>query len=341
VKGRLQLFALDATDRRILHRAQTHPATNSWGEWEVFGAPAAAVPTVGRNLDGRLEIFVVNADTTLSRRIQLADGTWGAWTSFGGPAGAAPAIGRNLDGRLEVFLLGPGGAYIAHRWQNCANAAADDWSVWERFGGPAGAPPAVGTHRDGRLEVFVPGPAAAYLAHRWQKTANGGWSGWDTALGGPLATTPTLARDPRGRLVLFALAPVGVGVNMLPQAKPSGGWGAWSPYGSWTERPPLVTASQDGRLEAFLLQPGGTQLLHRWQNNTVDGLWHAPEVFADGPIAAAPSAALDAGGLLHVYLVTQDGSVRERVQVVPNGGFGAWQAFGTRCIAALPSGSPT
>ncbi|MBM7114892.1 family 43 glycosylhydrolase [Archangium primigenium] len=341
VTGRLQLFALDPSDRRILRRAQTHPATNAWGEWEVFGEPAAAVPSVARNLDGRLEVFAINADTTLSRRIQRADGTWDAWASFGGAAGAAPVVGRNLDGRLEVFVLGPGGAYITHRWQNRANAAASDWSAWEQFGGAAGALPVVGTHADGRLEVFVPGPANACLAHRWQNTPNGSWSAWDTTLGGPLGTTPTLARDPRGILELFSLAPVGVGVHMLPQTKPSGGWGSWSQFASWADSPPTVVASKDGRLESFHVLPGGTQLAHRWQNNTTDGVWHAPEVFADGPIASAPSAILDAGGLLHVFLVAPDGSLRERVQVAPSGGFGNWQAFGTRRIAAVPCGSPT
>ena len=341
VTGRLQLFALDPATRGILRCAQTNPATNTWGAWEVFGGPAAAVPTVGRNADGRLEVFAVSADTTLVRRIQNADGSWGAWTSFGGPAGAAPAIGRNSDGRLEVFVLGPGGAYITHRWQNRANASAEDWSAWTQFGGAAGAPPVVGTNADGRLEVFVPGPAAAYLAHRWQNAPSGSWSSWDTTFGGPLGTAPTVARDARGILEVFALAPVGVGVHLRPQTQASGGWAGWSQFASWSDGPPTVAASRDGRLESFLVQPGGTQLTHRWQNNTTDGSWHAAEVFADGPIAAAPSAALDAGGLLHVFLVAPDGSVRERVQVAPSGGFGGWRAFGTRRIAALRTGSPT
>lgn len=64
-------------------------------------------------------------------------------------------------------------------------------------------------------------------------------------------------------------------------------------------------------------------------------------MFADGPIASAPSAALDAGGLLHVFLVAPDGSVRERVQVAPSGGFGGWRAFGTRRIATVRTGAPT
>jgi hypothetical protein len=128
---------------------------------------------------------------------------------------------------------------------------------------------------------------------------------------------------------------------MRPQAQPSGGWAGWTSFASWSEGPPTVIASKDGRLEAFLVQPGGTQLTHRWQNNTVDGSWHEPEVFAEGPIASEPSAVLDAGGLLHVFLVAPDGGVRERVQVAPSGGFGGWQPFGTRRIAAVPSGSPT
>lgn len=347
--GRLNLFALDPTDYSILQCVQTDPANDVWGNWTTFGPPAGAVPTLGANLDGRLEIFVLGVNgANLTHRVQAADGSWGAWQSFGGAAGAAPVVSHHADGRLSVFAVGPGGRYIAQCEQNVPNAAATAWTAWNAdFGGPCGGPPAVGINADGRMEVFAIAPARNYIAHCWQHSANSGFGSWDATLGGACGGTPTVARDARGVLELHALAPAGAGVNLLPQTAPSSGWGSWTsaavPNG-WADAACTLVANQDGRLESFVLTPAGSVLSHRWQHNTTDGTWSDWAEFGSGPCqySATPSAVLDAAGRIHVFAVYTDGSIWTSVQTGPNSGWGAWQAFGgTQKVAVLPTVSAT
>ncbi|MEU6943501.1 glycosyl hydrolase family 32, partial [Streptomyces rubiginosohelvolus] len=144
--GRLTVFALDAADRAMLRRVQLDPRTDSWSEWERFGGPAGAVPTLGRTTDGRLEVFsLAPGGVNLHHRVQRPDGGWYGWEEFGGPADAAPAVARDAHGRLEVFAPSPGGGSVARRRQRSAGALA--WDPWEPgFGGPVGAPPVVGAN---------------------------------------------------------------------------------------------------------------------------------------------------------------------------------------------------
>ncbi|MEU2897660.1 hypothetical protein ACWC4E_06000 [Streptomyces sp. NPDC001273] len=107
------MFALDARDRSLLRRVQLDPASDAWSPWERFGGPAGAVPTPGRNTDGRLEVFsLAPGGAHLHHRAQRPDGGWHDREVFGGPAGAAPAVGVGAGGRLEAFALAPGGTGI-------------------------------------------------------------------------------------------------------------------------------------------------------------------------------------------------------------------------------------
>ncbi|MFD8792640.1 family 43 glycosylhydrolase, partial [Streptomyces vinaceus] len=135
--GRLTVFALDAGDRSVLRRVQLDPETDTWSAWESFGGPAGAVPTLGRNADGRLEVFsLAPGGAGLHHRAQRPDGGWYDWEEFGGPAGAAPAVARGGDGRLEVFAPAPAGAGIHQAWQMGPRAAAAAaWGVVGSGGG--------------------------------------------------------------------------------------------------------------------------------------------------------------------------------------------------------------
>ncbi|MEU5032189.1 hypothetical protein [Streptomyces milbemycinicus] len=139
--GRLAVFALDAGDRSMLRRVRLDPNTDTWSAWEVFGGPAGAVPTLGRNTNGGLEVFsLAPGGANLHHRVQRPDGSWHDWEEFGGPAGAAPAVARDASGRLEVLALSPGGASVARRRQGAPGSLA--WEPWEPgFGGAAGTPP--------------------------------------------------------------------------------------------------------------------------------------------------------------------------------------------------------
>ncbi|MFE5592759.1 family 43 glycosylhydrolase [Streptomyces sp. NPDC056549] len=339
--GRLTVFALDAADRSMLRRVQLDPDTDSWSEWESFGGPAGAVPTLGRNADGRLEVFsLAPGGVNLHHRVQRPDGGWYDWEEFGGAAGAAPAVARDAAGRLEVFASAPGAASFARRRQRSPGSTL--WDAWEPgFGGAAGAPPVVAANADGRLEVFVLAAGGSGIRHRWQEAPAGAWTGAWHAFGTAAGAAPRVARDGTGRLTVAAVGPSGVGTFFRRQAVPSGGWEEWQPLFGWSAAAPAFAANADGRLEAFSLSPGGARLSHRWQT-APGGSWDPGGEFGEPGVAlaATPSVAPDSTGRLHVFAVTAEGLVRTRVQERPSGGWRAWTAFGDRAIAPLVSGSP-
>ncbi|MFD8209668.1 family 43 glycosylhydrolase [Streptomyces sp. NPDC059695] len=339
--GRLTVFALDAADRSMLRRVQLDPADDTWSEWESFGGPAGAVPTLGRNADGRLEVFsLAPGGVNLHHRVQRPDGGWSDWEEFGGPAGAAPAVARDADGRLEVFASAPGAASFARRRQRSPGSVA--WDAWEPgFGGAAGAPPVVAANADGRLEVFVLAAGGSGIRHRWQESPGGAWTGAWNPFGTAAGGAPRAARDGSGRLTVAAVGPSGLGTFVRRQAVPSGGWEEWQPLFGWSAAAPALAAGADGRLEAFSLSPGGARLSHRRQT-VPGGSWDSGGEFGEPGVglAATPSVALDSTGRLHVFAVTAGGRVRTRVQERPGGGWLAWTSFGDRAIAPLVAGSP-
>src|ERR1035437_4234995 len=59
---------------------------------------AAGRPVVGKNADGYLEVFKVEADGALLHRWQKrASGDWSSWASLGGAGLAGIAVGTNAD----------------------------------------------------------------------------------------------------------------------------------------------------------------------------------------------------------------------------------------------------
>ncbi len=189
----LEVFAA-ATDGAIWHVWQDFGSATGWGDWQSLGAPSGvglAVPTVGRNADGRLEVFVVGANA-LWHNWQETGGAWFGWESLGTPPGVAslntPTVGSNADGRLEVFAFGTNDA-VWHVWQDASFATG--WSGWDSLGGEPGGAVDVVQNADGRLEIFaesrlLTGPQQ--LWHRWQSSLNNGWSfveNWELVLPGP------------------------------------------------------------------------------------------------------------------------------------------------------------
>ena len=85
-------------------------------------------PAVGRNADGRMEVFAVGTDGHLWHTYQVApNSAWSDWGVLDGhPFTGPPSVTTNADGRLEVFLAGPGNT-LWHGWQNAPNSAWSDF----------------------------------------------------------------------------------------------------------------------------------------------------------------------------------------------------------------------
>jgi hypothetical protein len=112
--GRLEIFANGAG--AIFNLSQVSP-NGPWRDgWRSKGRPSAEVGikshVVGKNADGRLEIFAVGEDFALWQKWQVApnNGWSDTWKTLGHPfagpsLGGQLTVGRNQDGRQEVFAV--------------------------------------------------------------------------------------------------------------------------------------------------------------------------------------------------------------------------------------------
>jgi hypothetical protein len=291
--GRQEIFAL-GDDNALWQKWQTAP-NNGWSEWKTLGTPTSDSAltdqfTVGKNQDGRQEVFAVGNDGNVWQIWQIApNGGWSAWATLGKPPTEIRhsdriTIGRNKDGRQELFVMG-GDDALWHIRQVAPNVG---WSDWESLGKPRDlgfseppkerdlSEPLVQENADGHLEVFAPGNGA--FCNRWQEAPNStvwrhqGWNekpqpspavritGLEAALnvGGQL----------NGHLEVFALGSDGNlwhawQIDRAPN---------WSPWES-LERPPTeiraadrltIGTNQDGHLEIFVVGQDGA-VWHKWQ----------------------------------------------------------------------------
>jgi len=183
--GRQEIFAI-GDDNALWQKWQVAP-NNGWSEWKTLGTPAKDTSltdqfTVGRNQDGRQEVFAVGDDGNLWQIWQTApNGGWSDWGKLGQPPIGIRRSDRitvesNEDRRQELFIMGIDGA-LWHIWQVAPNAG---WSDWESLGKPRDlfdrseppkdrdlSEPVVRKNADGHLEVFAPGNGA--FCNRWQE----------------------------------------------------------------------------------------------------------------------------------------------------------------------------
>jgi hypothetical protein len=259
--GRLEVFAGIALnplggrgtprEERMVHAWQVTPG-GGWSPWafldDAFWGPYSwqwiRDVVVGRNADGRLEVFVAAHDSSPRHALQTTPGGgWSGWSSLPGLRSSTRlAVAPNADGRLEVF--GNDGHALSHAWQVAPNG------TWE--GGflallPVATSPVYASavvaapNVDGRLEVFttavdpVAGPDGdQVVTHIWQVEPNGPrWSALTAfppvpaPLAGSVAVTGVGAHAD-GRLEL-SVDQGGDGPRTFHtwQTSPGGGWHAW------------------------------------------------------------------------------------------------------------------
>jgi hypothetical protein len=103
--GRLELF-LTGRDGSIWHKWQT-TASNGWSGWVSEGAAGGgftdAAPELGRNGDGRLELFAVARDGNLWHKWQTAASNgWSGWVALGQPGATATTTVPDVFGLPRV-----------------------------------------------------------------------------------------------------------------------------------------------------------------------------------------------------------------------------------------------
>ena len=333
--GRLEVFAIGLGE--IFNIWQTFP-NGAWHDgWRSKGSPSSNVRIkshlVGRNADGRQEIFAIGDDNALWQKWQVApNNSWSEWKTPGTPAQDTSltgqfTVGGNQDGRQEVFAVGSDG----NVWQIWQTALNDGWSNWGKLGQP---PTGIrgsdritaGRNLDGRQELFVMGGDDA-LWHIWQEAPNIGWTGWES-LGKPKdldfpepkdrdLSEPLVQENPDGHLEVFAPGNRAF-CNRWQEAPNSPVWR----HQGWNEKPrpkpevgiTWLEAALDvkrQRVEALALGDDGA-LWHAWQifDSPFWSPWHS---LGTPPAKIREADRLTVGtnqdDRLEVFVGGQDGAV--------------------------------
>ena len=80
-----------------------------WSGWAALdGNLGGGAPVVGRNADGRLEVFAFEIGGALWHAWQDATSPtgWSGWDSLGGAPDGPTGVARNADGRLKTLVEG-------------------------------------------------------------------------------------------------------------------------------------------------------------------------------------------------------------------------------------------
>lgn len=286
--GRQEIFGIGA-DHALWQQWQVQP-NGGWSEWKRLGTPAKDIDlsgqfTVGRNQDGRQEIFVAGSDGNVWQIWQTSpNGGWSNWGKLGKPPVGIRrsdriTVGRNKDGRQELFAMGADDA-LWHIWQAGPNVG---WTSWESLGKPRDVTfaepkdrdltePVVKENADGHLEVFAPGNGA--FCNRWQEAPNSnvwrhqGWNAKPTPSPGVALTWLDAALNFENRIEALGFADDG-DLWHAWQIDVAPNWSHWKTLGN---PPPglrlgeglSIGKNQDGRLEAFVAGRDGA-VWHIWQ----------------------------------------------------------------------------
>lgn len=323
--GRLELVAIALQDHdwespEAIWHAWLITKSNFQGGWDSLGNPDVKLapnrlPAVAANADGRLEIVVLGG--ALWHTWQRRPGSdWAGWHSLETPPVPGSLLGgsalaRNEDGRLELFTKAGEGT-LWHRWQ--IGPGLGPWHEWHSLGKPGnrgfatpGAPPALASNTDGRLELFVQADDGT-LWHRWQTVPNGGWSVW-SSLEAPdpgFSGEPVVVRNQDGRLELFTAAADGSVWHRWQTGPGRGPWNEWH----WLGQVEITSsdmmaagAHADGRLVLFALATtteGHREVWQREQTAPNDG-WSEWKSFGR-PIDAFPGGGEFSEGLDSIEL---------------------------------------
>ena len=302
----------------------------AWAKETPLGGFAQQI-CVGRNQDGRLEIFYVGTNGNIYHNWQTApNGGWSGEVPLGGTAQQI-CVARNQDGRLEVFYIGTN-QQLYHNYQVTPNGG---WAGEQGIDGGFGIIKdkafqlCVGQNQDGRLEIFYIG--TNFNLYRRRKTASNGndWENEERIDGGfgiirDTAFQLCVGQNQDGRLEIFY-----VGTNLFLyhnwQTAPNGtDWHGEERFGNgWfpdTAYRICVGRNKDGRLEVFYI---GTnlQLYHNYQV-VPNGSW-AGEESLSGLLDSAQQICVgqNQDGRLEIFYVGTNFKIYHNWQTLPNASY--------------------
>lgn len=276
---------------------------------------------VGRNADGRLELFAVATNGQMIHRWQTgSDGAWSPWASLGGDFISEPTVVTKKDGNLELFAVNKNGA-LYHRWQD-----GTGWNTtgWESLGGAFSSAPSVAKNVDGREELFAVGTNRE-VYHRWQIVPGGAWVGAWESLGGTVKYAPAVIANKNGALEVFAVG-MDNAVYSKWQAAPGERFTAsWFRKGGAAAGSPSVARNKDGRLELFVVGTNKS-LWHTWQESP-GGAWSAWSDLGGALSSNDLSVAANADGHLEVFALGGERAVWHTWQVPTERRWSGWSSL--------------
>lgn len=204
--GRLELFTTAALlpGMAVWHRRQAEPGRGPWQEWHSLGYPdsdggSTHAPTLARNQDGRLELFIASGgEIWHCWQTAAISNDWSRWAPLGVLDAHAqagwPVAARGQDGRLQVLVAC--GAEITFRRQS--EPGRGPWEPWATSQVPhpvSGMPElTVAVQADGRLVLFalrpkLDGSQGVEMLEMLRQTIHGEWL--------PLNSSPQPSRNPQ------------------------------------------------------------------------------------------------------------------------------------------------
>jgi hypothetical protein len=336
---------VDAKVDALWHIWQTSPG-GGWSAWASLNWPtkiSVGSFDVGRNADGRLEIFISGSDGALWHTWQTtAGGSWNnTWFSLGQlsdgvGAGGIIDVVTNTDGRLEVFTPASDGAFW-HIGQIAPNGTWSSWSglgMWSSLGMVNLGYPVAARNADGRLEVFTC-DSGGMIWYIGQMTAGGNWyTNWlplgqpSTTSGPAQVTPPVVSQNADGRLEVFTTIwdTLDGAIWHKSQTSPNGTWSDWSSLGgpTTTRLTSLLTVGRnaDGRLE--VLVPGNDGALWHSVQTSPGGSWSTWDSLGAPPstsIFSSPVVVENTDGRLEIFAIA-NGTLWHARQVAPGGPWG-------------------
>ena len=303
------------------------------GRLLAAGDPAAELGqlAVSQNADGHLQIFKVDKNGELRRRVQRGpDGDWTSWSSLGGTIHPGIAAVRTHDDMLGVFAVDKNTQNLEWVHQESPNGS---WSGWINLGGSVKAPVTVAQNPDGRIEVFAVNSSDSTAMHLWQTNAQGGWSTW-TKLGGELEPG-FVARinKPDGRLELMGVAAFTGALLHCQQTVPgsSDSWSEWQNLGGTLQPGFAAGQDADGTLEVFGINSTNGAVNQITRAVTGGGTnWSSWTNFGTVTAMAGITICQDEDGHWELFAVNRANSeVYHRWQVPPTKNwFPIWESLG-------------
>lgn len=334
--GRLELFGIRVSDRRLVSQRQERVNGDFPGRFEDIGV-SRGVPA-GVTFDSRLAAVPLHGGKLRLYARRSDENGWIVHFTQDRPNGVMQAtdLGNQLRQLLGGITQGPvvcerlGWNEPAHNPQRLHLVAGLNGDQHIKIRGQTvfefpnnywieqpdlttrtfTSTPALGRLQDGRLLIAARRPNGA-IFFRAEDSPDNWTTDWQRVAAGRTTSDPTLARDWLGRLNVFATGSDGRVWRAIHDPN-SGNWGGWIDLGGQPAAGaiPAVTLDAWGGLEVFV-RTTGNQLAYRREVPTRGFAWSEWTVLA-GTLTSDPIVAANVNGTLAVFGLDEDG----RAQVI-------------------------